>query len=969
MPPVPVARRPLVVATPIALLALLSFTVLGQADALLAAMHQSGDGSFGMADLVRIFPRSHAPPSEVVDTWRQWEEAGGESATGPTALVHLYVLVDCLFALLYGALLTLLVGWLRERLDSEGWSGEVRRTLGWSFTGIAGAVAADLVENVAQWHIEATSGDHSWVAIGQVASAMKWLSLLLVLVPVVAALLDQGRHAARWGRQLVIARVHVLLLVVLAVALAGPEKVSGQAIDVVRRWGDRWSAALAPITLLTIALAAAMFGTSAWLIARSEMLRKQGPSLPGRAEDAAIKRGHAAALLVTFAVSGSLLLLIAARLGDPRGGWLAQLLAAIGGAQGLYAALAIVAIIGVLSAPVAGLSSTAPDSAAGPSRVPAALGGLVPALIGLVAWRTGVGDVLYADSGDGKGLMALGVVFLTAGFALFALCPLENTATDVKPRALLAITPAVVAVALGVGAVALFAPWWLSAAVGGTVGVTLLFALVAVAVGSVLVAFAELVPPPPAMSLLRLRRTPVLTLLLVWLVVASAVDGKGLHDVRTIDGRSVPDRPLGEQYATWRAEQPSGEAVPMVFVSAAGGGIRAAHWTALTLECVMDAVAPCDGGEPPDSDVLFAVSGVSGGSLGLVTFAALPPERPPGWASSSRLSDDFLAPTLARTLFVDLPNSLLRVHELNDRAAILERSWERAWPSGALERGLSTRAGAFPLLILNGTSVSDGCRFVTSTVRLAGELRDEAGNLIDSCLSLRRYEAEASDAHVGPTARDWSLSASKDLDPFLCDDRDVMLSTAVLLSARFPFVTPSGRLACRDRPAVHVVDGGYFENSGAASVVELYNALEPAIAEDNAAGPGCVVPVLIEIDNHYLGTERDVGARPKELLAPQQTYGAARSAREANAREAAALAFSGSLPGDKLARLGAADVDRVAHIHPRSHPGMEAPLGWTLSEAARRDLGGQLASAENGVELDKVRGWFGGDLRCAPDPD
>ena len=367
--------------------------------------------------------------------------------------------------------------------------------------------------------------------------------------------------------------------------------------------------------------------------------------------------------------------------------------------------------------------------------------------------------------------------------------------------------------------------------------------------------------------------------------------------------------------------------------------------------------------------MLFAASGVSGGSLGLVTFAALPAERPAGWASSSRLSDDFLAPTLARTLFVDVPNSLLRVHELNDRAAILERSWERAWPSGALEQGLSTRAGAFPLLILNGTSVSDGCRFVTSTVPLAGERRAEDGTLIDSCLSLRRYEGDPGGPRVGPTARDWSLSASKDLDPFLCDDRDVMLSTAVLLSARFPFVTPSGRLACGDGPAVHVVDGGYFENSGAASVVELYDALEPAIAEDNAAGPACVVPVLIEIDNHYLETERDAGGRPKELLAPQQTYGAARSAREANAREAAALAFSGSLPGDRLARLGETDVDRVAHIHPRSHPGMEAPLGWTLSEAARRDLGGQLASPENRAELDKVRGWFGGDLSCAPDPD
>ena len=790
----------------------------------------------------------------------------------------------------------------------------MRRTLGWAYTGVVGAVAADLVENGAQWAIEASEGDATWVAMGQVASAFKWLSLLLVLIPVAAAMLDQARGAARWMRQLVIARVHVLLLLVLAVALAGPEKVSGQAIDVVRRWGDRWSAALAPITLLTIVLAAAMLGTSAWLIARSESLRQKAPMLARSAEDPARERRHVAALLIAIGAVSGLLLLIAAWLGDPRGGWPAQLLAAIGGAQGLYAAAAIVAVIGVLSVPVAGLSSTAPDSAAGRSRVPAALGGLVPVLIGLVAWRTGVGDVLYADSGDGKGLMAFGVLFLVAGFALFALAPLDNKATDVKPIALLAVGPVVIAIALAVGAVALFAPWWLSAAVGGTVGVTLLFALVAVTVGSLLVAFAELVPPPPAMSLLRLRRTPVLTLIVVWLAVASVIDGKGLHDVRTVDGRSSPDRPLGAQYEAWRAAQPAARRAdgvrerrrrrdPRRVLDRAHAAVRDGCRGALRRRRAAGRRRAVRRQrrlrrQPGPRHVRRAARGAPG-RLGVVV------------AAQRRLPRaDARAHVVRRP--AEQPAARARAQRPCGDPRALMGTGVAVGSAGA---GLSTRAGAFPLLILNGTSVSDGCRFVTSTVPLAGERRAEDGTLIDSCLSLRRYEGDPGGPRVGPTARDWALSASKDLDPFLCDDRDVMLSTAVLLSARFPFVTPSGRLACGDGPAVHVVDGGYFENSGAASVVELYDALEPAIAEDNAAGPACVVPVLIEIDNHYLEAERDAGGRPKELLAPQQTYGAARSAREANAREAAALAFSGSLPGDKLARLGA-DRRRSRRAHP-----------------------------------------------------
>src|SRR5262249_39090307 len=68
---------------------------------------------------------------------------------------------------------------------------------------------------------------------------------------------------------------------------------------------------------------------------------------------------------------------------------------------------------------------------------------------------------------------------------------------------------------------------------------------------------------------------------------------------------------------------------------------------------------------------------------------------------------------------------------------------------------------------------------------------------------------------------------------------DLPVSTAAILSARFPWVTPAGTFLDyqrdpstgqpeRDRPLARfrLVDGGYFENSGVATAVDLIRAME-----------------------------------------------------------------------------------------------------------------------------------------------
>ena len=158
------------------------------------------------------------------------------------------------------------------------------------------------------------------------------------------------------------------------------------------------------------------------------------------------------------------------------------------------------------------------------------------------------------------------------------------------------------------------------------------------------------------------------------------------HRVRLCDGGDCPapksaaayphrpdDRPNVETAAkAWYAQAKTAFAqahdgrvdesdrVPMVIVATAGGGIRAAYWTATVLEKIKKDLGP-NGLRP----YLFAISGVSGGSVGATAFdAALANSDEAACgekceSSTEFLSEDFLAPTLASGIFKDVPASFL----------------------------------------------------------------------------------------------------------------------------------------------------------------------------------------------------------------------------------------------------------------------------------------------------------------------
>src|SRR5262249_17956414 len=143
---------------------------------------------------------------------------------------------------------------------------------------------------------------------------------------------------------------------------------------------------------------------------------------------------------------------------------------------------------------------------------------------------------------------------------------------------------------------------------------------------------------PPALRVLRLQRFPVVVFIVAWVLVVSTIDRGGYHDIRRGPATGLAAPPtLGAAWNQWvRANGTGGSGVPPgVMVAAQGGGLRAAVWTALVMECLFgpgpvrdSGPGVCAGGsQPPDRGALasgvqaptplFLASGASGGSLGI----------------------------------------------------------------------------------------------------------------------------------------------------------------------------------------------------------------------------------------------------------------------------------------------------------------------------------------------------------------
>ncbi|MEO1574495.1 MAG: hypothetical protein AAFU65_05995, partial [Pseudomonadota bacterium] len=322
-------------------------------------------------------------------------------------------------------------------------------------------------------------------------------------------------------------------------------------------------------------------------------------------------------------------------------------------------------------------------------------------------------------------------------------------------------------------------------------------------------------------------------------------------------------------------------------------------------------------GDTPFHRYVLGLSGVSGGSLGASVFAALSAGRTADTRATGNavLEQDFLGPTLVTMMFPDLLQRFLPAPLFDDRAMTLERSFEKSWQLAAGNNRFAQPlidlydGGSAPWLLLNSTLVETGERMVYAPVRLTD-----------------------------------TLSA---VDGVTMMGSQVPLSTAVHNSARFPYVSPAGVVKRRDnvpgderRHWTRLVDGGYVDNAGAQTALELLRlvqrrrdslfekygvSLEPFVIQitNSEASP---IPVCrrARTDAEALGEANQCFRRRflPETLSPLLTMLATRPANTLAAMERLELAAG---PG-RYARFALRD-NGVAH-----------PLGWMLAAPSRRDM-------------------------------
>ncbi len=220
-------------------------------------------------------------------------------------------------------------------------------------------------------------------------------------------------------------------------------------------------------------------------------------------------------------------------------------------------------------------------------------------------------------------------------------------------------------------------------------------------------------------------------------------------------------------------------------------------------------------------------------------------------ALQAALSNDFISPVtigyIARDVLI-----LSRIPYVLDRAGVLETAWEDAFNGvygttrelSPLSAPLQTMApapgGWTPLLFLNSTSNETGRRVIVTPVKMAEPVSTGNALFIDAYdlheLLCSPYIDPKTNAYPDISTLD---QIARSLPQFFspvagaqCENKkpesiDIRLSTAAGTSSRSPFVSPHANI--RDRRAQiadSVVDGGFFDNSGVVTALEIVTNLK-----------------------------------------------------------------------------------------------------------------------------------------------
>ena len=471
-------------------------------------------------------------------------------------------------------------------------------------------------------------------------------------------------------------------------------------------------------------------------------------------------------------------------------------------------------------------------------------------------------------------------------------------------------------------------------------------------------------------SAARKNGFPVVGFMLLLAVVFSWSNDN--HRVRIIEGEksNTDSQSLEQSLDTWLAQRDSTK--PMVLVATAGGGLRASYWTGVILGRFQDQI-------PDFNKQVFAMSGVSGGSVGVVFYNGALANNLDCPSSNSgsvgrtsnkpcfednlleSIGQDYLAATATSMLYGDLIQRFLPVPVFSDRAAALEESWEVGFnkiyknENCGLDRSFTSffKANAcgseqwLPRLLINGTYEESGRRLLTTSFKVEPSTFLDTHDFYD-----------------------------------LNDQFALRASTAALNSARFSYVSPAGTFGKENDgnfiPTGHVIDGGYFENYGANTLTNLIDWLKQYSKVPGNENPlsGGLIVVAISNDSSIPLEQYDMSAVPakagpqkflNEVLAPIKGLASTRGGHGMLAYKQLAqysAQLNSELFGDSTntgsgidtgndaegvedtSTNSKASVD-MAHFYLAPKLGQAPPLGWILSRQSQENMRKQITEEHN----------------------
>ena len=248
------------------------------------------------------------------------------------------------------------------------------------------------------------------------------------------------------------------------------------------------------------------------------------------------------------------------------------------------------------------------------------------------------------------GATLVAILLASVGTAGLQVLDSEKPPGDGKPERRWQVAGGVALVALGAS---LALPLHVPPAIG-TVGVLAVMLAVVALAGGELGRWAETRAPPRGLAGLGFAHTPVIGLVLLTFTAASFFDADDdHHDVHrdkkiAASPKEVALKTVWERWKKTNCATRKGAGTPMVIVASHGGGVRAAYWTASVMTDLLgDADRPIRPGcVARPIDRVIAMSGISGGSLGLTSYMGHVGEGD-GWYRAALGEPDFLSSPVA----------------------------------------------------------------------------------------------------------------------------------------------------------------------------------------------------------------------------------------------------------------------------------------------------------------------------------